>query len=295
MTELTDGLALPLAGLLGLMVGSFLNVVVHRLPLMLERRWQEDCAAVAAESPGSAGAVAPAQAEHDAPFNLSTPRSRCPHCGHQIRWYENVPLLSWIMLRARCSACKAKISARYPAVELVNGLLFAYCAWRWGVSNPQAWAWSGFSAALLCLTLIDWDTTLLPDDITLPLLWAGLVIAVPGYGEVSISDAVVGAAAGYTSLWAVYWGFRLLTGKEGMGYGDFKLFAALGAWLGWQGLLPVILCASVVGAVVGIALKLQKRLREGGYVPFGPFLALGGLLTMALGNAWVNRLLGLPM
>ncbi len=291
MTELSNGLALPFAGLLGLLVGSFLNVVVHRLPLMLERRWQEDCAA-AGEISLELNAPGIAQPEVLTPFNLSTPRSRCPHCGHQIPWYENIPLLSWIFLRGRCSACHAGISLRYPAVELFNAVLFAYCAWRWGFFTPETWAWCGFSAALLCLTLIDWDTTLLPDDITLPLLWAGLIGAVTSLISVTVTDAVIGAAAGYMSLWLVYWAFRLVTGKEGMGYGDFKLFAALGAWLGWQALIPVILCASVVGAAVGIALKFTKGLREGGYVPFGPFLALGGILTMMLGTGWINRLLG---
>jgi leader peptidase (prepilin peptidase)/N-methyltransferase len=294
VTELTNGLALPLAGLLGLLVGSFLNVVVHRLPLMLERRWQEDCAA-AGDSALEGEPAGISQAEVQPPFNLSTPRSRCPHCGHQIRWYENIPLLSWIFLRARCSACHAGISIRYPAVELFNALLFVYCAWRWGFFALETWAWGGFSAALLCLTLIDWDTTLLPDDITLPLLWAGLLCAVAGLTGVTAANAVIGAGAGYLSLWLVYWAFRLVTGKEGMGYGDFKLFAALGAWLSWQALIPVILCASVVGAVVGLALKFTKGLREGGYVPFGPFLALGGILTMMLGTDWINRLLGLPV
>lgn len=184
---------------------------------------------------------------------------------------------------------------RYPAVELFNALLFAYCAWRWGFFAPETWAWCGFSAALLCLTLIDWDTTLLPDDITLPLLWAGLIGAVTSLISITVADAVIGAAAGYMSLWLVYWAFRFVTGKEGMGYGDFKLFAALGAWLGWQALIPVILCASVVGALVGISLKFTKGLREGGYVPFGPFLALGGVLTMMLGTGWINRLIGLPV
>lgn len=273
-----------LAGLLGLLVGSFLNVVIHRLPLMLERQWAAECASMAA---GDDAPVAPA----GEPFNLVAPRSRCPSCGHGIRWYENLPVLSWLALRGRCSACKAPISPRYPLVELASAALFAFCIWRWGVT-PTAGAWCAFSAAVLALALIDWDTTLLPDDITLPLLWGGLIAAVPAWTGVPLASAVWGAVAGYLSLWIIYWAFKLLTGKEGMGYGDFKLFAALGAWFGWQALVPLILVASVIGAVVGIAMKLRSSLREGGYVPFGPFLAAAGLGGMAFGPEWALRLIG---
>ncbi|MES2936413.1 MAG: A24 family peptidase [Pseudomonadota bacterium] len=271
-----------LAGVLGLLVGSFLNVVVYRLPKMLERQWAAECADLA-------GAPAPAEQE---PFDLARPRSRCPSCGHAIRWYENIPVLSWLALRGKCSACKARIGMRYPLVELATGGVFAYCAWRWGISWAGA-AWAGFGAAILALALIDWDTTLLPDDITLPLVWAGMIAAALGLSGPTLAQALWGAVAGYLSLWLVFQAFKFFTGKEGMGYGDFKLFAALGAWFGWQALVPIILMASVIGTVVGIALKLSSRLREGRYVPFGPFLALGGLAAMVFGPAEILRTVGL--
>lgn len=270
-----------LAVVLGLAIGSFLNVVIHRLPKMMERQWAADCA----EMNGAEVAAAD-------PFNLVRPRSRCGHCGHAIRWYENVPLLSYAFLRGRCSACSAPIGLRYPLVEAMTGALFGYCVWRWGFT-PQGLAWSGFSAAIVALAAIDWDTTLLPDDITLPLLWAGLIAAALRWTEVPLASAVWGAVWGYVSLWLVYQGFLLLTGKEGMGYGDFKLFAALGAWFGWQALLPMILMASVIGAVIGIAMKLMQGLREGRYVPFGPFLALAGLTAMVFGPASLLAAIGL--
>lgn len=270
-------------GVLGLLVGSFLNVVIHRLPKMMEMQWAAECA----QLQGQAEAVPAAE-----PFNLMVPRSRCPHCGHQIRWFENVPVLSYLALRGRCASCSAPISARYPTIELVNAALFAWCGWHWGV-GWTALAWSGFAAAVLALACIDWDTTLLPDDITLPLLWAGLCLAGLGLSGTSLSDALWGAVGGYLSLWLVYWGFRLATGKEGMGYGDFKLFAALGAWFGWQALIPIILMASLIGAIVGIGIKLVGRLREGGYVPFGPFLALAGLTGMVFGPASILAVIGL--
>ena len=208
-------------------------------------------------------------------FNLTRPRSRCRQCGHVIRWYENVPVLSFLVLRGKCSACGAAIGARYPLVEIATAALFTF---RYAIGAPLRPALPGASsaAALLALAMIDWDTTLLPDDITLPLLWAGLIVAALRWTDVTLPHAVWGAVAGYVSLWLVYQGFKLLTGKEGMGYGDFKLFAALGAWFGWQALVPIILMASVIGAVVGIAMKFSTGLREGGYVPFGPFLAGAG-------------------
>jgi len=269
-------------GVLGLLIGSFLNVVIHRLPRMLERQWAEDCAA-AVDAPAAVDAE---------PFNLVRPRSRCPHCGHAIRWYENIPLLSYLALRGRCSACRAPIGLRYPVVELVTGLLFAWCFWRWGLGWTAA-AWCGFAATLVALTLIDWDTTLLPDDLTLPLLWAGLIAAALDWTGVALADALWGAVAGYLSLWLVYWAFKLATGKEGMGYGDFKLLAALGAWFGWQALAPVALLASTIGAIVGIGMKLRGALREDGVVPFGPFLALGGITAMLFGPQSVLRAIGL--
>ncbi len=268
-------------GCFGLLIGSFLNVVIHRMPKMLERQWAAECASLQGKEP-----------EEDAPFNLVTPRSRCPACGHGIRWYENIPVLSYLALRGRCSACKTAISIRYPLVELATGGLFAWCAWKWGLT-PTGLAWCGFCAALVALTLIDWDTTLLPDDLTLPLLWAGLIAAALRWTGVSLPDALWGAVAGYMSLWLVYQGFKLLTGKEGMGYGDFKLFAALGAWFGWQALVPIILMASVIGAVIGIGMRFASSLREGGYVPFGPFLALGGLTAMLFGPSAILNAIGL--
>ena len=270
-----------LVGVLGLLIGSFLNVVIHRLPRMMERQWAAECAQYAQDSGllAQGGAATTPTAE---PFNLLTPRSRCPSCGHEVRWYENIPVLSYLALRGRCSGCGTRISARYPLVELATAALFYACAMRWGWSMATL-AWCGFSAALVALALIDWDTTLLPDDITLPLLWAGLLAAALRWTAVPPVDAVIGAAAGYMSLWLVYWGFKLATGKEGMGYGDFKLFAALGAWFGWQALVPIILMASVIGAIVGIGMKLASNLREGKYVPFGPFLAGGGLAAMLWG------------
>jgi len=268
-------------GLFGLLVGSFLNVVIHRLRQMMERQWAAECAELNGQP-----------AAPQAPFNLLVPRSRCGHCGHPIRWYENIPVLSYLALRGKCSACGTPIGLRYPLVELATGLLFGWCVWRWGWSWTAA-AWCLFTAMLVALTLIDWDTTLLPDDLTLPLLWLGLIAATLGLTDARLSDAVWGAVAGYLSLWLVYWGFKLATGKEGMGFGDFKLFAALGAWFGWQALVPIILMASVIGALVGIGMKLLSALREGGVVPFGPFLALGGITAMVLGPQTILRAVGL--
>ncbi len=278
-----------LAGVLGLLVGSFLNVVIYRLPKMMERQWAAECA----EYAGMTGEqVSPAHIPPADSFNLAQPRSRCQACGHQLRWYENIPVLSYLFLRGRCSSCGASISIRYPLVELTTAALFFFCVQQWG-ATVTGLAWCGFAALLVSLAFIDWDTTLLPDDLTLPLLWAGLLASALQWIDVPLYSSVVGAAAGYLSLWLVYWGFKLVTGKEGMGYGDFKLFAALGAWFGWQALVPLILMASVVGAIVGITMKFSHQLREGGYVPFGPFLVGAGLLAMVLGpNTVLQTLLG---
>jgi len=280
----SQGVDAAMAGVLGLLVGSFLNVVIYRLPKMLERQWAAECAALA-DAPGEA--AAPVE-----PFNLMVPHSRCQQCGHAIRWYENVPVLSYLFLRGKCSSCASRISPRYPLVELATGLLFAWCVWRMP-GQFGGLAWCGFAAALLSLALIDWDTTLLPDDITLPLLWAGLLASIAGFTAVPLASAVWGAVAGYVSLWSIYWLFKLTTGKEGMGYGDFKLFAAFGAWFGWQALVPIILMASVIGVVVGLALKFSSGLREGGYVPFGPFLAGAGFTAMIFGPDAILRAVGL--
>lgn len=265
--------------LLGLCIGSFLNVVIHRLPLMLERGWKLE----SAEMLGVA-------IEEPAPISLSKPRSRCPSCGHAIAWHENIPLVSWLRLRGRCSACRARIPARYPFIELLTAVLFGVVGWRVG-AQPAALLWCGFAAVLVALAAIDWDTTLLPDGLTLPLLWAGLVAAALGW-TIPLSTALWGAVAGYLSLWSVYWLFKLTTGKEGMGFGDFKLLAALGAWLGATMILPIVLGASVIGAVVGIGMKASGALREGRFVPFGPFLAGSGLVVMLAGTPRVMGWLG---
>ena len=284
--------AAALGGVLGLLIGSFLNVVVHRLPKIMEQQWADECRQHAEEQALAAG-LAPDPVPAVARISLSAPRSRCPHCGHAIRWYENVPVLSYLALRGKCAGCKAGISPRYPLVELTTAALFAFCLGQWGIS-PTGLAWCGFSAALLTLALIDWDTTLLPDDITLPLLWAGLIAAALRWTDVPLADAVWGAAAGYLSLWLVFWGFKLATGKDGMGYGDFKLFAALGAWFGWQALVPIILAASVISAIIGLIMKFRSQLREGGYIPFGPFLAGAGFAALLFGpQRMLERFLGL--
>ena len=274
---------LVLVGFLGLLVGSFLNVVIYRLPKMMEQQWAAECAELTEQ-------VSDPTVEK---LSLVSPRSRCSNCGHMIAWYENIPIFSYIFLRGKCSVCDTPFGIRYPIVEVSTGLLFAFCSWRWG-NTPATLAWCGFSAALLALAVIDWDTTLLPDDITLPLMWAGLVFAALQLNpQVRLPDALWGAVAGYLSLWSVYWVFKLITGKEGMGYGDFKLFAALGAWFGWSALVPIILMASVIGAVVGICMKFSSGLREGGYIPFGPFLAGAGFTAMALGPQSILRFIGL--
>ncbi len=281
-TDLPQELAAALAGVLGLLIGSFLNVVIYRLPKMMERQWAEECAELN-------GQETPAAEK----FNLLTPRSRCSSCGHVLRWYENVPVLGYLFLRGKCSSCGVRYGVRYPLVEAVTGALFFFCAWRWGLTMTGL-AWCGFSATLLALAVIDWDTTLLPDDMTLPLLWAGLIAAALGWNSaVTLPSALWGAIAGYLSLWLVYWAFKLVTGKEGMGYGDFKLFAALGAWFGWPALVPIILMASVIGAIVGIGLKLTSGLREGGYVPFGPFLAGAGFTALVFGPQSILKFVNL--
>lgn len=269
-----------IAGVFGLLVGSFLNVLIHRLPKMLEQQWAFE----AANYQGKEISDAPT-------YNLFVPRSACPHCGHQILWYENIPILSFLFLKAKCSSCGAAISWRYPLIEATTAVLFAWCVSRWGMTFTAA-AWAVFGAMLLAMSAIDWDTTLLPDDLTLPLMWLGLCVAAVGWTGLPLHDALWGAVAGYLSLWSVYWLFKLTTGKEGMGYGDFKLFAALGAWLGWEALPAVILMAAIIGSIVGIGLKFASRLREGVYVPFGPFLALGGFTALVTGSdrmlAWLG-------
>ncbi len=282
-----------LVGAVGLLVGSFLNVVIHRLPVMLDRQWREQCRELQAQPHAELPAAKP--------YNLVVPRSACPACHAPITVWQNIPLLSWLWLKGKCANCKAPIRARYPLVELLCALLSAVAAWRFGF-GWTAVASMGITWALIALTAIDLDTQLLPDAITLPLLWAGLLASLAvgsaaGAGGASLpvspADAITGAAAGYLCLWSVYHLFRLCTGKEGMGYGDFKLLAALGAWMGWRMLLPIILAAALSGSVVGIALIVGGRHKRGVPMPFGPFLAAAGWLAMMWGPQWVSAYLGL--
>ena len=266
-------------GVLGLLVGSFLNVVIHRLPKMMETDWKQQCVEY----------LHPEQADTQASppkYSLVSPRSSCPSCGHQIRALENIPILSFVVLGGKCSACKAPIGKRYPAVEALTGILTALLAWKFGF-GLQAIAAIVFVWALIALTFIDADTTLLPDDITLPLLWLGLIVNVPGTFT-DLPSAVFGAIGGYLALWSVYWLFKLTTRKEGMGYGDFKLLAAIGAWLGWQMLGQVILLSAAVGAVVGIVGIMLYGREKGAKIPFGPYLAAAGLIALIWG-AEINR------
>lgn len=271
--------------LLGLVVGSFLNVVIHRLPKMLERDWDAQAAELL-EQKDMAQAAARLRGKETARYNLVTPPSTCPKCGRRIRAIENVPVISFLFLRGRCAGCRSRISLRYPVVELVTGLLSAYIGWRFGFSLAMAGALV-FAWALIALTAIDIDTQLLPDDITLPLLWLGLLLNLNGT-FVPLQTAVIGAVAGYLSLWSVYWLFKIATGKEGMGYGDFKLLGAIGAWLGWKMLPAIILLSSLVGAVVGIALIVLARHGRNVPIPFGPYLAVAGLIAMFWGET-INR------
>jgi leader peptidase (prepilin peptidase)/N-methyltransferase len=262
---------LALAVVFGLVVGSFLNVVIHRLPIMMERDWLAQCAELRGE--------APVQTER---LTLAIPRSRCPACGHQLSAIENIPVLSYMALGGRCRKCRERISIRYPLVETLTGLAFALAAWRFGPTAAAAAAML-FIAAMTALTFIDLDTQLLPDDITLPLLWAGLLVNAFGTFA-DLRSAVFGAAVGYLSLWLVYWGFKLATGKEGMGYGDFKLLGAIGAWTGWQVLPLTILLSSLVGACVGIALIVLARHGRNVPIPFGPYLAAAGVIALFWGK-----------
>ncbi len=266
--------------LFGLLVGSFLNVVIHRVPKMMENQWAAEATEVM-QSLGKLDANAVgANSLSTEKYNLVTPASSCPHCGHKIRSWENIPVISWLFLGGKCSACKAPISFRYPFVELLTGALAGLAAWKFGASWQLAGALA-FSFALVALTWIDLDTQLLPDSITLPLLWLGLLLNVRGT-FVPLQEAVVGAALGYLVLWSIYWLFKLVTGKEGMGYGDFKLLAAIGAWFGWTVLPMVILLSSVVGLIAALGLMLFKGHHRSQPIPFGPYLAAAGLLALYL-------------
>lgn len=269
---------------LGLMVGSFLNVVIHRLPMMMQAQWQAQCAELRGEK------ITATQ-----PYNLVVPRSACPHCSHAISAWENIPVLSYLWLKGKCKGCSAPISARYPLIEATTGLLCAYAAWHFGFGAAAIGAllliW-----ALVALAAIDADTQLLPDDITLPLLWTGLLFNLFGTFN-SLTNAVLGAMLGYLILWSIYWLFKLATDKEGMGYGDFKLLAALGAWMGWQMLPLILLLSSLVGAIVGISLIVILKKGRNIPIPFGPYLAGGGLIALFWGveiNQSYLQLLSLP-
>ncbi len=273
--ESYPALLIMTVSLIALAVGSFLNVVIHRLPKMLERQWRAESAALH----GAAPAAEPR-------YNLVVPRSQCPACGYQLSALENIPLVSFIALGGKCRNCKAKIPLRYPAVEALTALLSGYIAWRYGYSW-QTLAALFYAWILIAAAFIDLDTFYLPDNLTLPLLWLGLLINLNGT-FIDLSSAVIGAGAGYLALWSVFWAFKFATGKEGMGYGDFKLLAAIGAWLGWKMLPAVILIASLVGAVIGIALIVFARRGRDVPIPFGPYLVLAGLIAMFWGNTLVD-------
>ena len=265
--------------ILGLMVGSFLNVAIHRLPKMMEREWHNNCLELQ-------GKDVPEQSK----YTIVTPRSACPKCGHNIGAMENIPIISYLMLGGKCKGCKTGISMRYPLIEALTGALIGAVAYKYGYTYTTLFAWI-YVLALITLTFIDLDTQLLPDDITLPLLWLGLLFNL-NMGFTDLKSAVIGAMLGYLILWVVYWAFKLVTGKEGMGYGDFKLLGAIGAWFGWQLLPAVILLSSVVGAVIGIGMIIFKGKTGGTAIPFGPFLALGGIAALFFGRQLASFYLG---
>ncbi|MGY6518251.1 MAG: prepilin peptidase [Lysobacteraceae bacterium] len=274
--QASPALAVGVALVFGLLWGSFLNVVILRVPPRLEWQWRRDCRELL-ELPQPDAAVEPE------PPGVVVRRSHCPVCGHAIAAWENIPVLSWVLLRGRCRGCGTAISLQYPAVELLTGVLFAVCVWQFGL-GVEALAALVFTAFLVAMSGIDLRTTLLPDQLTLPLLWLGLLlsVAVPGGLFVGPVSAILGAAVGYLALWSVYWAFKLLTGKEGMGYGDFKLLAALGAWCGLGAILPIVLISSVVGAVIGSAWLMIKGRDKATPIPFGPYLAIAGWIQLVL-------------
>ena len=265
----------------GLAIGSFLNVVIHRLPRMMENEWKTQCAELAGAEPAAAGPR----------YNLVVPGSHCPHCRTPLRVIDNIPLVSWVALKGKCGHCGTRISARYPVVEALTAVLSAMVAYRFGFTPAMLLALA-FTWTLVALTFIDADTTLLPDDLTLPLLWLGLGSNVFGT-FVPLQDAVIGAMAGYLALWSIYWLFKLATGKEGMGHGDFKLLAALGAWMGWKALLPIVLLSSLVGALVGIVLIVLARRGREIPIPFGPYLAAAGFIVLLAGDTFTRWLVPL--
>ncbi|GGX16740.1 type 4 prepilin-like proteins leader peptide-processing enzyme [Pigmentiphaga litoralis] len=300
----SPGVAMVLAAVFGLIIGSFLNVVIARLPVMMQREWEAQCREwiagdaagngqdrISGSDPAAGNAPAatldvgvPSPDAEPARFNLSHPPSHCPACKHPIAWYRNIPVVSWLLLRGKCHACGTAISWRYPTVELLTAALFGACVAFLGVTGA-ALAGMAFCAACVALAFIDADTSFLPDDITLPLLWGGLLVNLFGF-FVPVSDAVIGAMAGYLALWLVYWAFKLLTGKEGMGYGDFKLLAAIGAWMGWQALPVVMLASSIAGVIIGGGMILSGRAARGQALPFGPYLAVAGVTVLLSNGAW---------
>lgn len=287
--------------LIGLIVGSFLNVVIYRLPRMLEREWRQQCAELHAELSARVNGTQQAHEPHEIlsheilvaepAFNLITPLSTCPNCGHRITPLENIPLISYVALRGRCSQCRTAISMRYPVVEALTAVLSGLVAWHFGY-GIIAFAALALVWAMIALAFIDLDTQLLPNDITMPLLWGGLLINLDS-GFADIHSAVTGAMVGYLALWSVYWGYKLLTGREGMGYGDFKLLAAIGAWLGWQMLPLVILFSSIVGSMAGLGLMLIAKHGRHVPIPFGPYLACGGIVALLWGSEINSAYLGL--
>jgi leader peptidase (prepilin peptidase)/N-methyltransferase len=309
MLAASPALFVSVCVVLGLLIGSFLNVVIHRVPIMMDNALRAECAELAAaEDPDGMAETLPSQATVEmfdmpagdspgarpAPYNLVVPRSACPRCKAPITALQNIPVVSWLALRGKCAHCKAPISARYPLVELATGVLSGFIAWHFGFGFACLAALV-FTWFLIALTMIDFDTRFLPDQLTYPLLWAGLLVSLShpvwsdGAAPLTPRDCIIGAAAGYLALWSVYWAFKLLTGKEGMGYGDFKLFAALGAWLGWQMLLPILLIASGVGAVIGIVVMIRQRRGRDMQIAFGPFLAIAGWLTLVVGHELVAK------
>lgn len=261
--------------LLGLMLGSFLNVVIYRLPKMMEQDWQNNCLELQGK-----------ERVPEVKFNLLSPRSACPHCTHKISAIENIPVVSYLFLKGRCRACKSHISIRYPCIEILTATLLGLASWKFGYSYTTLFA-SAFVLALIALTFIDFDTQLLPDDITLPLLWLGLLFNL-NYGFTDLKSAVIGAMAGYLVLWSVFWLFKLFRGKEGMGYGDFKLLAAIGAWFGWQMLPAVILLSSTLGALIGMGFIMLTKRDKNIPMPFGPYLAIGGIAALFYGQQLAN-------
>ncbi|GGA96664.1 prepilin peptidase [Agarivorans gilvus] len=286
--ELYPATALGFCLLVALCIGSFLNVVIHRLPIMLQRQWRDECRVFLADELKASESTEPGV------YNLMLPRSACPHCGSLIKAWQNIPVISWLALRGKCANCKSPISIRYPLVEMATALLTLACWWQFGFTLSFIFS-NLFCIILLCLSLIDLDSMLLPDQLTLPTLWLGLLLNINA-SFVPLSDAVIGAALGYSLLWALYWLFKLLTGKEGMGYGDFKLLAMIGAWFGWQALPLTILLSSFAGALIGISLIALGKRQQSQAIPFGPYLALGGVVYLFFGaqlHSWYFSYLGL--